>query len=144
MVFFSQFPTIKEEWLKITEGFEMRWQIVNCGGALDGKHVRIHPPCGSGALFYNYKQFYSKILIALVNANYEFIYVDVRKNRRKSDPGVTEYTKFCQLLSKDALNLPGNYETRENLNFIFISDEAFALHEHVLTPYSERDPNYDR
>jgi hypothetical protein len=73
MFFFTQFSTTKEEWLKIAEEFEMRWQTVKCGGALDGKHVQIVPPSGSGALFYSYKQFYSTILKAFVNANYEFI-----------------------------------------------------------------------
>jgi hypothetical protein len=144
MFFFSQFPTAKEEWLKVAEEFEMRWQIVNCGRALDGEHVRIVPPSGSGALFYNYKQFYSTILMALVNANYEIIYVDLRKNGHMSDAGVIEYTTFYQCLSKGTLNLPENNETCENLNFVFISDEAFALHKHLLKPHSQQDLNYDR
>jgi uncharacterized membrane-anchored protein YhcB (DUF1043 family) len=57
--------------------------------------------------------------------------VDVGKNGRMSDAGVIEYTTLYQHLSKGTLNLPGNNETRENLNFIFISDEAFALHKYV-------------
>ncbi|KAJ8912407.1 hypothetical protein NQ315_013473 [Exocentrus adspersus] len=49
----------KEEWTKVASQFENRWQFINCGGALDGKHIRIVPPPKSGALYYNYKNFYS-------------------------------------------------------------------------------------
>jgi hypothetical protein len=45
--------------------FEEKWQIIICGGALDGKHFRIMHPPGSGAQYYNYKNFYSIILMAL-------------------------------------------------------------------------------
>lgn len=37
-----------------------------------------------------------------------------------------------------SLNLPNNENNDENLNFSFICDEAFALHEHVLKPYPQK------
>jgi hypothetical protein len=78
-----------------------------------------------------------------VIANYEFIYVVVGKNGRMSDALVIEHTTFYQRLSKGTLNLAGNNETRENLNFVFIN-EVFALHNHLLKPYSKLDLEYDR
>jgi hypothetical protein len=122
--------------------FEERWQTINCGGALDGKHVRIMPPPGSGAQYYNYKNFYSIVLMALVDANYQFTYVDVGKNGRVS--GVVEHTTFYQKLIQGLLNLPDNEDTVENLNYIFVGDEAFPLHKHVLKPFSQRDVNHHR
>ncbi|KAK4885232.1 hypothetical protein RN001_001503 [Aquatica leii] len=74
-----KFPTTTEEWKKIGKRFETRWQFPNCAGAIDGKHIRITCPAQSGALYYNYKKFYSIILMALVNADYEFIYFDIGK-----------------------------------------------------------------
>ena len=81
----------------MANGFK-KWQFINCGGALDGKHIHIVPPPHSGAQYYNYKKIYSIILMALVNANYELIFVDVGKNGRISDGGVIESTKFYHKL----------------------------------------------
>ena len=41
-------------------------------GALDGKYGRTMAPPHSDSLYNNYKKFFSIILLALVNANYEF------------------------------------------------------------------------
>ncbi|KAB0803454.1 hypothetical protein PPYR_00424 [Photinus pyralis] len=93
-----KFPTTKQEWCNIAQGFESKWQFINCGGAFDGKHIRIVPPPHTGAKYYNYKNFYSIVLMALVNSDYQFIYVDVGKNGRISDGGVLEYTEFHRKL----------------------------------------------
>jgi len=63
--------------VNIANDFYRRTQFPNCIGAVDGKHVRIKMPTGSGSLFYNYKHFFSILLLALVAANYCFITVDV-------------------------------------------------------------------
>ncbi|XP_077148278.1 uncharacterized protein LOC143808983 [Ranitomeya variabilis] len=77
---YMEFPRTPDEWRKIAIGFEQQWQFPNCGGALDGKHVRITQPPNTGSFFFNYKGYFSVILMALVNANYEFINVDVGMN----------------------------------------------------------------
>lgn len=140
----SQFPTAKDEWKKIGKGFEDRWQFVNCGGAIDGKHIRIVPPPNSGAYFYNYKNYYSIVLMALVNWNYEFIFIDVGKNGRISDGGIIEYTHFYERLNSKQLHLPENNENVNNLNFVFLGDEAFALKENLLKPYPQQDLDHDK
>ncbi|KAG5866825.1 hypothetical protein JTB14_016555 [Gonioctena quinquepunctata] len=64
---YLKMPGTKEEWKKFALGFKNRWQVINYGGAIDGKHIRIKPPAGSAALYYNYKTFYSVVLLAVVN-----------------------------------------------------------------------------
>lgn len=44
----------------------------------------------------------------------------------------------------DQLNIPDNSETDNNLNFVFLGDEAFALNEHFLKPYPQRDLSYSK
>lgn len=82
--------------------------------------------------------------MAVVNSKYEFIFVDVGKNGRLSDGGILQYTTFYERLIGDKLNLPEKIECKENLNFVFIGDEAFALHKHLLKPFSQSSLNYER
>lgn len=121
--------------MEIAHQFHQRWNLPNCGGAIDGKHVRITPPANSGSFYYNYKGFFSVILMAIVNANYEFIFVDVGKNGRVSDGGALEQTTFHARLRQGKLNLPTTSQTHCGLNFVFAADEAFALMPNVLRPF---------
>lgn len=134
---YFRFPTSSEDWQIISSQFEEMWNFPNCGGAIDGRHVRINPPHHSGSLYYNYKGFFSIIIIAIINANCEFIMVDVGKNGKFSDGSVIEQTHFYEKLKENQLKLPENHETKEGLNFAFVTDEAFTLHDNILRPYSQ-------
>lgn len=67
----------KEDWLKICSNFEKNANFPNCLGAIDGKHVRIKKPSHSGSLYYNYKNFFSLVLLAIWDTDYCFTYIDV-------------------------------------------------------------------
>lgn len=84
--------------METAKQFNEKWNFKSCGGVIDGEHTRISPPAHSGSFYYNYKGFFSIILLAVVNANYEFIFVDVGKNGRNSDGGVVEEAEFYQSL----------------------------------------------
>ncbi|CAH1979298.1 unnamed protein product [Acanthoscelides obtectus] len=134
------FPSKEEEWLKVAEGFNNMWQFENCLGAVDGKHIAIKQPPGSGSYYYNYKGFFSVVLFAIVNANYEFTYVSCGTNGRISDGGVIKKTDFYNLLITDSLKLPQPVNMRgiqNKLPFVFIGDEAFSLLTNFMTPYRQ-------
>ncbi|CAH1968803.1 unnamed protein product [Acanthoscelides obtectus] len=143
----SRFPTTENEWRNIADDFEKRCNCPNCLGAVDGKHVNIKPLTGSGSYFYNYKGAYSLVLLAVVNANYEFIMCDFGINSRISDGGVIEYSQFYRKLKDRKLSIPPPTRTmnsKEALPFVFISDEAFALRYDFLKPFSQRDWDHDK
>ena len=70
-------PPTAEDWQRIESRFAQRWNFPNCVGALDGKHIVIQAPNNSGSMFYNYKGTFSVMLMALVDADYKFTYVDI-------------------------------------------------------------------
>lgn len=135
-------PSTKEEWENIAEDFGSMWQFWNCIGAIDGKHVVIVKPANSGSRYFNYKGTHSIVLMAIVNANYEFIMVDVGTNGRVSDGGVLYYTDFWEQFQNNQLNIPQPSQlpnTEDKFPYVFIGDDAFSLGEHLLKPFSQED-----
>jgi hypothetical protein len=140
MDFSLQIPKSEEDWKLTAQEFNKRWNFPNCVGAVDGKHIAIRKPPGSGSQYYNYKNFFSVVLLAVVNANYEFTMVDVGINGRVSDGGVLECTDFGKALSNKRLGLPQPAilpNSDKKLPFVFVGDEAFALTENFMKPFSQ-------
>ena len=92
-----------------------KWNFNNCLGTIDGKLVLIRPPPNSGSYYFNYKHTFSVVLLAIVDADYRFIYTDVGCNGRISDGGCNGRIsdggvfKNCSLyraLEEKRLNIP--------------------------------------
>ena len=89
------FTGATEQWIQVAPDFEEKWQFPHCIGAIDGKHISILPLPKTGSQYFNYKHFFSIVLLALVDANYRFLYVDIGSCGRVSDGGV--YNKLSQI-----------------------------------------------
>ena len=78
-----------------------------CPGREAHRHTSLPPPPPNmGSLYYNYKGFHSIVLLALVDADYKFMYVDVVANGSSSDAGIFQTTDLRQALEDDAAGLP--------------------------------------
>ena len=75
-------PTM-EMWLANVEVFYKKTNYPNCIGRLDGKHIPCINPIEGVSNFFNYKKFFSIVLIALVDANLRFVVIDVGASERK-------------------------------------------------------------
>ena len=97
---------------------------------MDGKHVLIRPPPNSGSYYYNYKHSFSIVLLAVVDANYKFVYVDVGCNGRVSDGGVFRNSNLFAALEGNSLNIPPPEPLTQqdfNLPYMLVADAAFPL-----------------
>ena len=120
----------------------MKWNFPHCVGALDGKHIIIRPPPDSGSYYYNYKGTHSIVLMALVDANYEFIYVDVGTNGRVSDGGVWGNSTLCHSLKNSTAGLPPDTkltDSNRTLPYVLVGDDAFPLQTYLMKPFPFRD-----
>lgn len=131
-------PPTLEQWQKIEEGFRTKWNYPNCVGAIDGKHIVFEKPPNSGSLFHNYKKEFSIVLLALVDADYRFICVDVGAFGRNSDGGIFRSSQLGKRLLAKELNLPKDKalpHTDTVLPHVIVGDEAFPLLSNLMRPY---------
>ena len=132
---------------KIARDFEDRWNYPFCVGALDGKHFSIKQPAKSGSEYYNYKNFFSVILLALVDANYRFLYVDVGAPGRAGDAGGFNGSSLKKSLDDKSLNLPSP-ATKQGLNglvhYHIVGDDAFSLRPELMKPFPQRSLETDQ
>lgn len=131
-----------EKWKTIAEEFYMRANYPNCFGALDGKHVRVIKPEHSGSMYYNYKHFFSVVLLAMCDSNYLFTYVDIGEYGKKSDSGVFKDSTLWEAIKNNALNLPSATPLPASgdiaVPYVIVADEAFGLSDHVMRPFGKK------
>lgn len=105
---------------------------------MDGKHFKINPPLISGSLYYNYKDSFSIVLLAVVDAQLRFMYVDVGTNGRISDFGIWNKCSLKVHLTHNALRIcePAHLPNSEKkFPFVFVGNEGFPLNTKLLIPY---------
>jgi len=66
----------------------LRWNFPNCVGALDRKNVVVKKPPVTGTEYFNYKNSCSIVLMASVDHDYCFRYVDIGAKGRQLDGGI--------------------------------------------------------
>jgi len=135
-----QVPDTPQQWLDVASTFGVKWNFPACIGGLDGKHVAIKPPGSSGSLYYNYKRFHSIVLMALVDANYRFLFVDVGSYGRVADGGVFNNCTLAKRLENNSLGIPPSTKLPGvgSVPFVIVADDAFAMKNYLLKPYSHR------
>lgn len=132
-------PSTTDGWLQCAKEFEEHWNYPHCVAAMDGKHIMLQAPINSGSEYYNYKSYFSIVLFALVDANYNFIFADVGTQGRISDGGIFKHSLIWKKIQEKSLNFPEPKELpgrEKRIPYIILGDEAFALHENVMKPYS--------
>ena len=85
--------------------------------------------------------------MALVDANYKLIYIDVGSNGRASDGGVYINSSLSQALEEGSLNIPNGRKLLGDTNaepMTVVADDAFPLRSNIMKPYPGRGLNRER
>lgn len=135
-------PSTTEEWKEISQKFSDRWNFHHCLGALDGKHIAMKCPKNEGSMYFNYKKFHSLILMALVDDDYKFTWIEVGSNGSAGDAQVFNNGELKESIDRGSLNFPPPEplpNDDKDMPYFIVGDDAFALRKWLMKPYSLRN-----
>lgn len=125
-------------WREVEAKFSDRWNFPNCIGSVDGKHVLLQKPIRSGTLYFNYKKTFSIVLMAVADAEYRFVAVDIGQFGRVNDSACFNESVFGQRLASGQLDLPPDKPlpgTSTPSPHVLVADEAFPLQRNMMRPF---------
>ena len=132
-------PSTKEEWAPISQDFQDLWNLPHCIGAIDGKHISMDCPKNSGSLFYNYKGWFSIVLLAVCDARYFFTLVDVGDFGSNNDSGILASSEMQKGFESNEFDLPSPSAIPgcklEKVPYFLVGDEIFPLKTWLMRPY---------
>lgn len=124
--------------MQIANGFEHHWNFPHCVGAIDGKHIILQAPFNTESEFFNYKKSFSIVLMAVVDSEYCFTFVDVGAQGRMNDAGVYASTLLYRRIVRNELLLPPMEPLlgrQKPVPYVFVGDDAFPISRSLLKPY---------
>ena len=131
-------PSTVQGWLQVAQRYGDRWNFAHAIGAIDGKHIRIRNPPKGKSDYYNYKKYFSIIMLAVVDADYRFMYLDIGNPGSYSDAGIYNISDLLQAIQSGAANLPPSdtlLNDDQQMPYFLIGDDAFALKTWMMKPY---------
>ena len=133
-------PSTEAQWREIAAEFETKWNFPHALGAIDGKHVPMQAPHNSGSEYFTYKKTHSIVLLAMCNARYKFLLVDIGDSGRQSDGSVYNNSHLGHAIEPDKIN-PDRLKLYP---FGFVADDAFGLKPHMMKPYPNQNLPIDQ
>ncbi|XP_046383400.1 protein ALP1-like [Ischnura elegans] len=130
----------EEDWRRIADGFHSKWNLPNCVGAIDGKHIAIQAPSNAGSLFFNYKKTHSIVLMAACDAEYNFTLIDIGAYGSQSDGGIFSRVIGRAVETGDIVFPPPEVipGMAQEMPYYLVGDAAFPQRKWLMRPYPGR------
>ena len=120
----------------VIDGFNTKWDMVQCAGAIDGSHIPVRPPLLNHTDFYNWKGWYSIIVQAVVNHEYLFRDINVGWPGSVHDARVFVNSQLYnriqnnKILDSSSIDISGT----KILPFL-VGDSAYPLSSWLMKPF---------
>ena len=88
---------------------------------MDGKQIRIRKPANSEALYFNYKKYFSIVLLAMVDADLRFTYMEVGPESKCSDAALYNASELIYASEHKKCNQPADEPTLSHFILTTIS-----------------------
>ena len=139
----NNFPTNSEKLKEVMASFEEKWQYPSCFGAVDGCHLPIKCPRGgqeSAKEYHNFKNFFSIVLMALVDSRKRFIWAASGFPGNSHDAIILQSTRLYAKMMEG--NIIPTLEDRDGsaVKPMIIGDSAFPFHTWLMKPYANTVP----
>ena len=138
-----------DDWLSIEATFK-KWNFPHVLGAVDGKHIAIKKPAKSGSVYFNYKKFFSLILLVAADGDGRIISYDLGRPGSHGYSGVYNSCCIKDIIQSDIVPDPEPFAPGlPPTPYFYVGDAAFALDDTMMKGYahdtdviSERVFNY--
>lgn len=133
-------PDTEEKLQELMESMDAEWQFTYAYAAIDGSHIPIRcPPGGAEAAkeYHNFKNFYSIILMAIVDAKYRFIWGSCGYPGNSHDSMIFQSTDLYADLCSGRFPSIAHKEGDVLIPPLLLGDGAFPFHPWLMKPYSQ-------
>ncbi|XP_039968544.1 uncharacterized protein LOC120780317 [Bactrocera tryoni] len=134
-LYLKKFPMNEIQLREYLNGFESLGfpQVL---GAIDGCHIEVPPAAEDAVDYYNYKGWYSTVLLALVDARCRFIYINVGSPGRCNDSSIFERSSLKSELAQSTIFKDMSKQISSvNVPVVLLGDSASKFDEHLMKLY---------
>ena len=139
--FKKYFPTSRDDFKESMAKFGEEWQFPYAFAAVNGSHLPIKCPKGGAQAmkqYFNFKGFYSIVLMALVDTEYRFIWASVGAPGNTHDSTLMQSTELWDRKVAGSV-IPNIVQQIENVDVppLILGDGAFPLRTWIMKPYGD-------
>ncbi|XP_066930476.1 uncharacterized protein [Clytia hemisphaerica] len=142
------FPKSPQNFEDAMIAMDTEWQFQYAFCAIDGSHIPIKcPPGGAEAMkeYYNFKGFYSTVLMALVDAKYRFIWASIGAPGNTHDSLYFKSSDLYHDICQGEI-IPATIQKLDQVEVppMILGDSAFELKTWLTKPYGDAIPSPEK